>query len=266
MDLSTFTDPQARATIEAARIGADAAIHAAWIQATAAAGALAAGVLAYIGAVRQVRLQERAQEVRALAYRFRLLRVVEEYHEQVARACAVAEEQLAAFRSGRASAAITSFQLVKPRMLHDENWEAHALLGRRAVELILTIDDLSLRLAQFDQEIRAQGTQPIQVSPTPRFAKATRGKPGSRRTCRSMPSSTMRRCSTGSARRWRNLWRSWRNLSGPYSGISCGSRSSAAPGERNQAAGARTSPGARRSRSRCPYELALSAAQVRRAD
>jgi hypothetical protein len=158
MDLSTFTDPQARATIEAARIGADAAIHAAWIQATAAAGALAAGVLAYVGAVRQVRLQERAQEVRALAYRFRLLRVVEEYHEQVARACAVAEGQLAAFRSGRASAAITSFQLVKPRMLHDENWEAHALLGRRAVELILTIDDLSLRLAQFDQEIRAQGT------------------------------------------------------------------------------------------------------------
>ena len=151
MDLSTFTDPQARATIEAARIGADAAIHAAWIQATAAAGALAAGVLAYIGAVRQVRLQERAQEVRALAYRFRLLRVVEEYHEQVARACAVAEGQLAAFRSGSASVAITSFQLVKPRMLHDDNWEAHALLGRRAVELILTIDDLSLRLAQFDQ-------------------------------------------------------------------------------------------------------------------
>ena len=127
-------------------------------QATAAAGALAAGVLAYIGAVRQVRLQERAQEVRALAYRFRLLRVVEEYHEQVARACAVAEGQLAAFRSGSAPAAITSFQLVKPRMLHDDNWEAHALLGRRAVELILTIDDLSLRLAQFDQEIRAQGT------------------------------------------------------------------------------------------------------------
>jgi hypothetical protein len=158
MDLSTFTDPQARATIEAARIGADAAIHAAWIQATAAAGALAAGVLAYIGAVRQVRLQERAQEVRALAYRFRLLRVVEEYHGQVARACAVAEGQLAAFRSGSASVAITSFQLVKPRMLHDDNWEAHALLGRRAVELILTIDDLSLRLAQFDQEIRAQGT------------------------------------------------------------------------------------------------------------
>ena len=158
MDLATFTDQQAQATIEAARIGAAAATHAAWIQATAAAGALAAGVLAYIGAVRQVRLQERAQEVRALAYRFRLLRIVEEYHDQVARACAVAESQLAAFRSGSASVTITSFQLVKPRMLHDDNWEAHALLGRRAVELILTIDDLSLRLAQFDLEIRAEGT------------------------------------------------------------------------------------------------------------
>ena len=43
-------------------------------------------------------------------------------------------------------------------MLHDDNWEAHALLGRRAVELILTIDDLSLRLAQFDQQIRSEGT------------------------------------------------------------------------------------------------------------
>ena len=158
MDLSTFTDPQARATIEAARIGADAAVHAAWIQASAAAGALAAGILAYIGAVRQVRLQERAQEVRALAYRFRLLRVVEEYHEQVARACAVAESQLSAFHSGGASVTITSFQLLQPRMLHDDNWEAHALLGRRAVELILTIDDLSLRLAQFDQQIRSEGT------------------------------------------------------------------------------------------------------------
>ena len=159
MDSANFTDPQAQATIEAARIGAAAAIRAAWIQATWAAGALAGGVLAYIGAVRQVRLQERAHEARALAYRFRLLRVVEEYHEQVARACAVAKSQLAAFRNGSASVAITSFQLLQPRMLHDDNWEAHALLGRRAVELILTIDDLSLRLAQFDQQIRTERTR-----------------------------------------------------------------------------------------------------------
>jgi hypothetical protein len=159
MDPTTFTDPQAQATVEAARIGAAAAIHAAWIQATAAAGAVAAGALAYIGAVRQVRFQERAQKVRALAYRFRLTRVVEEYYEQVVRACAAAQAQLAAFRSGKASVAITSFRLVQPRMLHDENWEAHALLSRRAVELILIIDDCSYRLAQFDKEIRREGTR-----------------------------------------------------------------------------------------------------------
>jgi hypothetical protein len=159
MDPATLTDPQAQATLEAARIGADAAIRAAWIQATAAAGAVAAGALAYIGAVRQVRLQERAHEVRALAYRFRLIRVVEEYYEQVARAYAAAEAQLAAFRAGSGSVAITSFRLVQPRMLHDDNWEAHATLGRRAVELILTIDDLSQRLAKFDQEIRSEGTR-----------------------------------------------------------------------------------------------------------
>ena len=45
MDPTTFTDPQAQATIEAARIGAAAAIHAAWIQATAAALALPEGVV-----------------------------------------------------------------------------------------------------------------------------------------------------------------------------------------------------------------------------
>ena len=120
---------------------------------------MAAGALAYIGAVRQVRFQERTQKVRALAYRFRLTRVVEEYYEQVVRACAAAQAQLAAFRSGKASVAITSFRLVQPRMLHDENWEAHALLSRRAVELILIIDDCSHRLAQFDKEIRREGTR-----------------------------------------------------------------------------------------------------------
>ena len=159
MNPTTFTDRQAQATIEAAHIGAAAAIHAAWIQATSAAGAVAAGALAYIGAVRQVRFQDRAHEVRALAYRFRLTRVVEEHYEQVFRAWAAAEAQPAAFRSGKASAAISSFRLVQPRMLHDENWEAHAMLGRRAVELILLIDDLSQRLAKFDQEIRGEGTR-----------------------------------------------------------------------------------------------------------
>lgn len=146
-------DPQAAATIEAARITADAAIHAAWIQVGAALGAIGAGVLAYIGAVRQVRLQERAQEARTVAYRFRLSRIVDAYHARIAEAYSVAKAQLEKFQGDHASVEITSFRVVRPQTLHDENWEVHALLGLRAVELILVVDDSASRLAEFDREI-----------------------------------------------------------------------------------------------------------------
>src|SRR3984893_6014163 len=154
MDPSSFTsDPLALATIEGAKIAAQATTRAAWVQAGAAFGAIVAGALAYFGAVRQVRLQERAHEVRAVAYRFRLSRIVEEYLAQIATASSVAKQQLSSFDAERASARITSFQIARPQTLHDDNWEVHALLGRRAVELILIVDDASRRLAEFDREI-----------------------------------------------------------------------------------------------------------------
>jgi hypothetical protein len=63
MDPQFFaTDPLALATIEGARITAEATARSAWVQAGAALGAIVAGALAYFGAVRQVRLQERAHE------------------------------------------------------------------------------------------------------------------------------------------------------------------------------------------------------------
>jgi hypothetical protein len=154
MDLSLSpADPQAAATIAAARITADATIRAALLQAGAAAGAIAAGALAYFGAVRQVRLQERAHEARAVAYRFRLSKVVQEYLAQVEAAWTAARRQFDA-QYGQAAVPIISLFTQRPRTLHDDNWEAHALLGRRAVELILVIDDASLRLKQFDAEIK----------------------------------------------------------------------------------------------------------------
>src|ERR1700719_4075384 len=62
MDPAFFqTDPLALATLEGAKITAQATTGAAWVQAGAALGAIVAGGLAYFGAVRQVRLQERAQ-------------------------------------------------------------------------------------------------------------------------------------------------------------------------------------------------------------
>jgi putative oxidoreductase len=154
MDVSlTPTDPQAAATIAAAHITADATVRASLIQAAAAVGAIGAGTLAYFGAVRQVRLQERAHEARAVAYRFRLSKVVQEYLAQVETAYMAAHRQLDT-PGTQAAAPITSLFTQRPQTLHDDNWEAHALLGPQAVELILAIDDASLRLAQFDAEIR----------------------------------------------------------------------------------------------------------------
>jgi hypothetical protein len=151
--LSLTADPQAFATIEAAKIAAAATRGAAWIQAAAAFGAIIAGGLAYFGAVRQVRLQERAHEVRALAYRFRLGKVIEVYLARITEACSAAKQQLAAYQANRASVKITSFRIAMPPTLQDGNWEVHALLGRRAVELILIVDDASRRLAGLDREI-----------------------------------------------------------------------------------------------------------------
>jgi hypothetical protein len=154
MDPQCFaTDPLALATIEGAKITAEATARSAWVQTGAALGAIVAGGLAYFGAVRQVWLQERAHEVRAVAYRFRLSKIVEEYLAQVAAAVAVAKQQLANFRADRGSVRITSFRVTRPQTLHDENWEIHALLGRRAVVLILIVDDASRRLAELDREI-----------------------------------------------------------------------------------------------------------------
>src|ERR1700704_5584482 len=147
------TDPVAMATFEGAKIMADATARRAWGQVGPALGAIIAGALAYFGAVRQVRLQERAHEVRAIAYRFRLSKIVDEYLGRIAAACSVAEQQLASFEANRGSVRITSFRITKPQTLHDENWEIHALLGRRAVVLILIVDDASRRLAELDREI-----------------------------------------------------------------------------------------------------------------
>jgi hypothetical protein len=151
--LSLSADPQAQATIEAARLAATATLRGAWIQAAAGFSAIIAGCLAYFGAVRQVRLQERAHEIRALAYRFRLSKVVETYLAQVNEAFSAAKQQLSAYEVNRCSAAITSFRIAMPPTLQDGNWEVHALLGRRAVELILTAEEASRRLAGLDREI-----------------------------------------------------------------------------------------------------------------
>src|SRR5436853_464916 len=83
----------------------------------------------------------------------KLRRSVDGYLGRIAAACSVAEQQLASFEVNRGSVRITSFRITKPQTLQDENWEIHALLGRRAVALILIVDDASRRLSELDREI-----------------------------------------------------------------------------------------------------------------
>src|SRR5258708_225311 len=122
MDPQFFaTDPVAMATFEGAKITADATARAAWVQVGAALAAIVAGALAYLGAVRQVRLQERAHEVRAVAYRFRLSKIVDEYLAQVAAAVSVAKQQLSNFKADRGSVRITSFRVTRAQTLPTQN-------------------------------------------------------------------------------------------------------------------------------------------------
>jgi hypothetical protein len=207
---SLAIDPVALATLEGAKITAEATARAAWVQAGAALGAIIAGALAYFGAVRQVRWQERAHEVRAVAYRFRLSKIVREYLAQIAAACTVAkEQQLARFNTGHGSVPITSFRIARPESLQDENWEIHALLGRRAVELILIVDDGSRRLAELDREIgqdavrtdshfTAATLKPAQKKPA--NGDGYRAREGNRRLCAGARSAAAGPICSGSSR------------------------------------------------------------------
>ena len=110
------------------------------IQATAAASALAAGMLAFRGrGAPRCGFWKRAHKVWALACCLRLTRVAP--HE-VAHACAVFEAQLAGYRSGSASVVITSFRLVQPRMLHDGSLKCEQRSPVYADSVISLIDSL----------------------------------------------------------------------------------------------------------------------------
>ena len=64
-----------RATETAAKLTAAATMKAAWIQFGAASFVLVAGVCAYLGAVRQVRLAEREHKAKVAAYKNRMTEI-----------------------------------------------------------------------------------------------------------------------------------------------------------------------------------------------
>ncbi|HTW54038.1 MAG TPA: hypothetical protein VME45_19280 [Stellaceae bacterium] len=99
-----------------------------------------------------------ARTRRAIAYRFRLGKVVEEYLDQL-QSGRDRERFANCVPNERPIGLDNQLSCPRPAPLNNENWEMHALLGHRAVELILAIDDASGKLAAFDQEIRLDATR-----------------------------------------------------------------------------------------------------------
>src|ERR1039458_1567804 len=77
----------AQATEKAAVISASASLRAAWIQGIAALAVLAAGYLAYRGAVRQTKLAERAHDSTVAAYRIRMRQIAVNILDQTLANC-----------------------------------------------------------------------------------------------------------------------------------------------------------------------------------
>lgn len=142
--------------IEAARIGAHAMRQAAWIQAGGTTLAVVAGALAYFGAVRQVRIQERHDKARRSAYRFRLRKIVESFKGTARLSSIGPRAQLASFQRLGGSQVIQPWgsELHFPVELNDVHWEDHAMLGELVVARILVAKDAMDKLSAFDQQVR----------------------------------------------------------------------------------------------------------------
>ncbi len=162
--------PADQATIVAARITAAATLHAAWIQWTAGAmallGAIGAGVAAYKGATRQVRLQERQAKARTEAYRFKLTILVDELYMTAAVERSEAKLQLDRYCAGASSERLTAMPFLIPDELTPGNWSDHALLGITAVRGIHRLYDSLKDAIRFSTEMRGQACSTISIYPT----------------------------------------------------------------------------------------------------
>ena len=149
------------ATIAAAHIGADAAIRVAWMQIVAAciaaAGAIAAGVVAYRGAIkaatRQVLLQEETNRAQLEAYQFRLSLIVDEALEDARLNKQNADHQLARHNAGIEDELLTPMMFDVPAELTPQYWREHATLGIEAVRGIHLAYEALTEASRFSVEM-----------------------------------------------------------------------------------------------------------------
>jgi len=141
--------------IEAARIAAQAAIWAAWIQGglTFVAGAIAigGGALAYLGAVKAARIQVQLEEGKHKA-------LVSAYRTRMAE-MAVKLGDTAFINSVHLKGDLDTIKVetfVIPEELYPKNWRDHAMLGDRVVTAISDAYEMARIFDEFAREMRGK--------------------------------------------------------------------------------------------------------------
>lgn len=136
-----------RATETAAKITAAATMNAAWIQLFAASFVLLAGVCAYFGAVRQVRLAEREHKAKVAAYISRMTEI----------AVGICDHAwINSFYTKSDAQIIIIEPLTVPEELGPSNWFDHALLGENVVTAISKLYTVVKIFVDFTDEMRWQ--------------------------------------------------------------------------------------------------------------
>jgi hypothetical protein len=150
--------------IEAARMAAEATLHAAWVQGSlsVAAGlvALFGGFFVYRaaveGAARQVRLAESNHRARVDAYRFRMEVLRDELEGRAAVCFGEAATSLERFRATGGSYSIPMYLLSPIPAFSEQHWEDHAMLGQAEVRSIHDINSKLNRYIEFAREVEEQ--------------------------------------------------------------------------------------------------------------
>jgi hypothetical protein len=162
-------EPTDTATIWAATIGAHATVRAAWIQfgaaSLAAAGALIAGRWAYLGATRQVRLQEEQASARTTAYKSRLRAIVGQVQNQVGADLAIAIWQQSLYEENDVSEVLKAVPYNVPEQMKPEHWEEHSMLGDRAVRALQAAYEELENAIRFNEEMRGKSLDDVSERP-----------------------------------------------------------------------------------------------------
>lgn len=140
----------------AACIAAQATVHGSWISGvfTLVAGILAllAGVGAYLAAVRQVRMQEENDRATKIAYKHRMVAVLDSFIARVSSAHVLSVDQKARHLKGDGFD-MRTVPITIPSDLKGESWKDYALLGHDIVRSVIVLLDAVDDAERYREEI-----------------------------------------------------------------------------------------------------------------